>query len=196
MTLNQFISKYNGESVNVDKMYGPQCWDLAAEYSRSVVGVPGSKFPFGLPTGDGRAAGVYYNFTSPLPKYYQRIARNSGVVPKPGDIVVWHYSLPNSGGSGHIAIVLSANKTGFVSFDQNWGGQYAHKVSHSYSYVAGFLRPISRTTVTPIYYTVKAGDYLYKIASTFKTTLSKILNLNPKIVDPNKISVGQKIRIK
>lgn len=197
MTLNEYVSKYNGKAVDVDKMYGAQCWDNAAEYSRSVVGVPGKTFPYGLPTGDGCAAGVYHNFPSPLSKYYQRIPRGSGTVPKPGDLVVWNYNLPNSGGCGHVAIVLSANASGFVSFDQNWGGKYCHKVSHSYQYVLGFLRPIQKSTSTaPVYYSVKAGDYLLKIAAIYKTTVSKLLNLNPTIKDPNKVYVGQKIRIK
>ena len=46
-----------------------------------------------------------------------------------------------------------------------------------------------------VYYTIKKGDTLSKIASTYKTTATKIASLNT-IKNPNKISVGQKIRVK
>ena len=42
---------------------------------------------------------------------------------------------------------------------------------------------------------VKSGDTLGKIARDNKTTVDKILALNKKIKDPNKIGIGQKIRV-
>ena len=45
------------------------------------------------------------------------------------------------------------------------------------------------------YYTVKAGDTLSKIAKKHNTTVKNIVALN-NIKDPNKIYVGQKLRIK
>jgi LysM repeat protein len=47
-----------------------------------------------------------------------------------------------------------------------------------------------------IYYTVKAGDTLTAIARRNGTTILRILELNPSITNPNKIYVGQKIRVK
>jgi hypothetical protein len=145
MTLSDFVSTYNGKSVDVDGSYGYQCWDLAAEYSRSVVGVPPHDFfPFGLPTGDGCAAGVFANFQAPLPRYYDRIdnvPNDPTVTPQAGDLVVWNYTSPGSGGSGHIGVCLSANASSFISFDQNWNGPYAAKIAHNYNYVLGWLRP-------------------------------------------------------
>ena len=47
-----------------------------------------------------------------------------------------------------------------------------------------------------IYYTVKSGDTLTAIARRNGTTVLKILQMNPGIKDPNKIYVGQKIRVK
>ena len=47
-----------------------------------------------------------------------------------------------------------------------------------------------------IYYTVKAGDTLTAIARRNGTTILKILEMNKDIKDPNKIYVGQKIRVK
>jgi LysM repeat protein len=45
-------------------------------------------------------------------------------------------------------------------------------------------------------YTVKSGDYLTKIAKTCEVTYDALLKANPEIKDPNKIFVGQVIRIK
>ena len=46
------------------------------------------------------------------------------------------------------------------------------------------------------WYVVKKGDTLSKIARTKGTSLTQILQLNPAITNPNKIYVGQKIRIR
>ena len=45
------------------------------------------------------------------------------------------------------------------------------------------------------YYTVKSGDTLSGIATKYKTTVDKLVKLN-NIANPNKIYVGQKLRIK
>ena len=44
-------------------------------------------------------------------------------------------------------------------------------------------------------YTVKSGDTLNKIALANKTTTEKLIALNPKIKNPNKISVGMKLNL-
>jgi N-acetylmuramoyl-L-alanine amidase len=46
-----------------------------------------------------------------------------------------------------------------------------------------------------VYYTVKSGDYLGKIAANYQTTVARIVALN-KLSDANKISVGQRLRVK
>lgn len=46
-----------------------------------------------------------------------------------------------------------------------------------------------------VYYTVKRGDDLTKIAKRNKTTVENLIKLNPQIKDPNLIHAGDKIRI-
>lgn len=44
-------------------------------------------------------------------------------------------------------------------------------------------------------YTIKSGDTLYTLSSTFNTSLSRILMANSQISNPNRLSVGEKIII-
>lgn len=62
-----------------------------------------------------------------------------------------------------------------------------------YPHEDGKPSPKPSPTVT---YTVVSGDTLDGIASRFKTTLAAILHLNPTITDPNRITVGQRVRVK
>lgn len=52
-----------------------------------------------------------------------------------------------------------------------------------------------QTVTDTIIYTVKKGDNLSKIASTYSTTVDEIVALNPSIKNKNVISVGQKLTI-
>jgi peptidoglycan DL-endopeptidase LytE len=45
------------------------------------------------------------------------------------------------------------------------------------------------------YYTVQRGDTLKKIAVKFNTTLDNLVTINPNITNPNKIYVGQVVRV-
>ena len=45
------------------------------------------------------------------------------------------------------------------------------------------------------FYTVEGGDTLSEIARRFNTTIPELLKLNPGIVDPNEIVVGETIRL-
>lgn len=131
--LDQFVNKYNGQSV----LYAPskareylrgQCVQLVCFYVTEVLGTPVV----------WRDAADWWH-SNLFPEIYQRVGLHDM---RRGDIVIWDASLPNSGGSGHIGILLSDNSAGatFVSFDSNWGGKYARAVSHNKSWVIGGLR--------------------------------------------------------
>lgn len=196
MNLNSFVATYNGKRINIDGQYGAQCYDLVGLYNQKVIGMKGS-LPQVLP-GNGAAYDVWQSFRNPLSKYFTKVSKGA----KAGDIVVWSGRLPGSGGYGHMAVMLSPKSGSFISFDQNWGGAYAHKVSHNYSYVLGYLRPKTKSVSTPsappassVTYTVRPGDNLTAIAARFKTTVGRLVGLN-HIKNPNLIYAGQKIKVK
>jgi LysM repeat protein len=54
---------------------------------------------------------------------------------------------------------------------------------------------VKKLETTPVYYTVKSGDSLTKLAIKYNTTLAKIQAWN-NIPNPNLIKVGQKLRVK
>jgi hypothetical protein len=55
--------------------------------------------------------------------------------------------------------------------------------------------PSTKPAASGQIYVVKAGDNLGKIAKRFKTTIDAILRANPDIMDPNKIRIGDEIKI-
>lgn len=46
------------------------------------------------------------------------------------------------------------------------------------------------------YYKLKSGDYIGKLAVQYKTTVKKILKLNPKLKNLNSLQIGQVIRVR
>ena len=57
------------------------------------------------------------------------------------------------------------------------------------------LHPIPRI-VHDSFYTVRGGDTLSMIAIRYHISLAELQSLNPGIVNPNRISVGERVRIK
>lgn len=141
MTVDQFVAQNDGKGLDFDGWYGNQCVDLILYYMRDVTGPAAFS---------GNAKDWYYNYGGDLANKYDRIANNPNdpnQIPQKGDIVIFGGNQPGSGGFGHIDIFLSGNATSWVGFDQNWGGQFAHKVVHNYTYVIGWLR--AKTQPTP-----------------------------------------------
>lgn len=91
----------------------------------------------------------------------------------------------------------------------SWGKKCTYKVgSHYFGYLKEhdpkFVKPGTMTSwkkfknnqdLAEVVVVVKYGDTLGKIAKTNNTTVQKILQLNPSIKNPNKISVGQKVKV-
>lgn len=133
--LNQFVAAYKRRSVDVDNfpLEQPfQCVDLVDQWSM-FLGGPNM-------TGNARDyAGRENSFWYWVPKY-------SGS-PSPGDIVVWNPPMGN--GWGHVGVFVSGTWDNFVSFDQNWEGNYAEYARHNGANVAGCMRARNSSTMSP-----------------------------------------------
>lgn len=135
MTLNEFITKYSGQTKGypTDSSYKGECLSIVKLYIQEKYGFPAP------PSGSNSAYGYWSNFPHPLSNYFTKIANSPTNFPKQGDIVIWNTKVGN--GYGHIAIVTKADQNSFESFEQNWGGKHAHLVTHNYQNVVGWLTP-------------------------------------------------------
>jgi len=137
MTFDAFIEKYEGKTWGYpnDSDYRGECLSLSKHHIKEVYGI-------NPPASGCNGARCYWSiFPNPLGTVLKKVACDSGVIPKRGWIVVWNGN--TGGGYGHIASILSATKTEFVSLDQNWNGRHAHRVNHNYSNVYGYLVPLN-----------------------------------------------------
>lgn len=55
--------------------------------------------------------------------------------------------------------------------------------------------PLTSFGAEQVWYTVKKGDFLYKVAEMYGTTVEELHKLNPKIKNVNLVYEGQKIRL-
>lgn len=106
MTLNEFVAKWTGKKCDFDGFYGGQCQDLYRQYVQEVLEFPQSP----------GVVGAKDNWDVYLTEYYDRIPNTPDGVPEPGDIMIWGSKY---GQYGHVAVVVSANKSSFTCFSQN-----------------------------------------------------------------------------
>ena len=129
MTLQEFVSKYNGTRVG-----DGQCVALVKQYEQEVLGL--------TPQAVGNAHDYYDNFYNQpfLYNNFDRYTYNGTNLPSNGDIIVWSTAV--GGGYGHIAIVYqNVTSSNFVSFDQNWNTPLRCKIeNHTYRNILGWLR--------------------------------------------------------
>ena len=116
-----------GKSLDYDGAYGAQCVDLIKYY-----------YAYFGKASYAKGNGCDY-VSNALPDGWTRIKNTADFVPEPGDIAVWGTELSKH---GHVAIILSANTSSFVSMDQNWpSGSPCKQVTHTYSKFWGVIRP-------------------------------------------------------
>ena len=145
------------------------------------------------------------------------VAKNKGIwvendahTPKIGDACVYDWDDTGKGdctGAGdHIGIVTQAGTSSFVVTEGNMSGGKVGKRTMAINgkYIRGFICPDfaaiakklggtsggTATTGGPTIYTVKSGDTLSKIASTYGTTVDTLAEINA-IQNRNLIRVGQ-----
>lgn len=111
MTYYEFKDKYNGQYLDWDGQYGPQCWDLAQVYVTECLGVPSWVLS------NCRVASNLLNEPklSDLLTYFYEVPTTEM---QAGDICIWKYY---SDDAGHIAIYDSYNGYECFYFTQNPG---------------------------------------------------------------------------
>lgn len=150
-----------------------------------------------------------------------KIFKNKGIwiedgtiTPQPGDIIVYNWddnTQPNDGYSDHIGYVESVSGRTITAIEGNKGEAVGRRtLTVGNGNIRGYARPKysgssstgsggssgggTTTSGSDTVYTVKAGDTLSGIAAKYGTTYQKLAAYNG-ISNPNKISVGQKIKI-
>lgn len=179
MTFDEFVKKYKGKGIDFDKAYDVQCFDLANQYNRDVIGC-------GMFTGL-YARQIYEDFDRQAVKgYFTRIKNIPSLVPKKGDIVVWGGSL--NGGIGHVAIATGEGNTKyFYSYDQNWLGKNdpCTRVYHNYNHVLGVLRPKNQNAINPP--ALDAKGYKKGASTDGSYALKQLLILDGAKLDDNAV---------
>jgi hypothetical protein len=148
MTIAELVKSLSGQHLAVTGKFNAdgtrtadagQCTAVAHYWQKSL----------GLPIVYGDAFQIFDN--APSEQYYKTPWGPNMIAPS-GSIIIWNSYPENKngvgtgphllGGAGHIAVVISANSTGFVSLDQNWPtGSVVKMVSHDYAGVKGWLYP-------------------------------------------------------
>lgn len=104
MNIQEWINSVNGKTVDMDRAYGGQCWDLWSSYARNVYGIPVAD----TNTVDGYAASVYtqrYDRSKALQNAFTKESAN--YTPVYGDVAFWKRK-----GMNHVAIVIKDNGNG------------------------------------------------------------------------------------
>lgn len=188
MTYKQFKKKWLGKRVNIDGLFGYQCADLIKQYMKELYGIPNGAY--------GDAIKYWTNTHTTVLKKFNKV---SGSKAKQGDIVVLR-----GGKYGHIGIadgdagsltVAILEQNGSTGNGSGVGGDAIRVRKVLRIRVAGLLRAKPVAKPKALYYTVKKGDTLTKIAKGFGTTWQTLQKLN-SIKNPNLIKVGQKLRIR
>jgi hypothetical protein len=145
-------------------------------------------------------------------KYWEKTVNdhnNPNQLPKPGDVMVFGatpakgYTNRYKNPYGHAGICDGATPKGFWLIQQNapHSGQAVNRTWYSWKYrpCIGWATPKVATPFQPVYYIVKAGDTLSKIAARYGTTWQKLFAKadNKKVIgsNPDKIKAGEKIDV-
>ena len=167
----------------------------------------------------------YCKYLSPVnaEKFMQyKGSLKTGQTPQVGACMVWQRgkTLDGSDGAGHVAIVEKViSPTQVMTSESAYGGSAFYTknrskgsgnwgMGSSYKFLGFIYNPAisttttTTTTTTPTMtttsgetiYTVKSGDTLSSIAAKYGTTYQALAKYN-NISNPNRISIGQKIKI-
>lgn len=120
INLQEFISKTIDKSINVDNVYGSQCYDLVAQWI--IDNNWGNGF-YCQWSGGVKDLAEHFNEISGIDRskveYIANNPNNIDQLPQPGDIIIFGNNW--GGGYGHIGICISANTGSMKTLEQNIG---------------------------------------------------------------------------
>lgn len=201
ISIDDFVKKYDGKSVDFDKKFGAQCVDLFNYYNSEVVGAPFIGTPV---TGGARDL---YEVDSPArAQFYKKLAADSQL--QAGDVHV--YGEPNgryveNGRTiflGHVRIYIGNGQY----IEQN--GKISGKTivdSDKVGGLLGILRPlrfigenspqdVPPTTTNKNKHTIQKDDTFWGLEEKNGWAHGTLQNLNPGL-DPKKLPIGAEINI-
>lgn len=148
--LDRYIAGVRGRYIDVDGVFGGQCWDQWAHYATNFLGVPawptytnaGGSWPHA-----GYACNVYHNARAAgLTQWFDILPASA--TPRAGDVAFWEYGSAWYPWS-HVATVLAVTHGGRMlrCLTQNPGAvQVADLITNG---IIGYLRPRALITGTP-----------------------------------------------
>jgi len=141
ITLNDFINKWAGHTVDTDGIYPNQCMDLMHQYLIDCFGITDSRV-----LAAAQAKLVYTNFPNIFGhELFTQIPNTPDNIPQKGDIFFFGSGV---GVAGHVCIFIDGDVWTFRSFDANWNTVLPHVQSHNYNGALGWLRV--KTVLPPV----------------------------------------------
>lgn len=199
LSVQEFVQKYNGQSVDFDKKYGAQCVDLFNFYNSEVVGAPF----IGTPV-TGGARDLYEVDSKARAEHYKKLPANSQL--QAGDVLV--YGAPNgmyvANGKanflGHVRMYIGDGK--FV--EQN--GKISGKTivdQDNVNGLLGILRPLRfigqnspQDVIPPTQnknkHIIQPGDTFWGLEEKYGIEHGKLQQFNPQY-DAKSLPIGGEI---
>lgn len=175
---NTYIKPYGGVNFPLwIARYGLNNGTLDEKYNPQIAGMIGWQY-----TSAGAVAGISGNVD--LNVWYEDIA-----------------DVPEDVNNGAAApTTRTVDELAQEVLDGIWGNGADRKqrltaAGYDYDAVQAKVNEMTKATSAATYYTVVKGDTLSGIAKKYSTSVNSIVQLN-SIADPNKIFVGQKIRVR
>lgn len=201
ISLQKFVSKYDGKSIDYDKNYGAQCVDLFNFYNKEVVGAPW----IGTPATNGARDLWEVEAGTPI-DFYRRVPATDQ--PVAGDVLVYgepHGRSIEHGRQvfyGHVNIYIGDDKV----IEQNGKVSQLTVVRELYKVgLIGILRPLklnpepspqneSSTTQNKNKHLIISGDTFWGLEERYSLEHGTLQKLNPEL-DPRRLAIGSEIVI-
>ena len=196
-TANSGSANYTKYGYEMHKIY-PAVMDFPAPWCDCFVDWC-MQVAYGISNAKKLLAGNFDDYTV----YSANLYKNKGAWHTGKDVLVGdQIFFKNSKGICHTGLVVDASDSAIKTIEGNVDNEVGY---HTYKIgapsVAGYGRPLydsnkikSHNTTSADVYVVKSGDTLSKIAADNHTTVAQLAYANG-ITNPNKINVGQKIKL-